>query len=72
MSFRHPNPLLRARATGHGGHQQSVGQSMEVEAAIEAVGDGAEVALGVRPSVAQPASLAEDCCKSGERLPELR
>ena len=47
MSFSQAKPILRVRAAGHRGHQQSVGQGMEVEAAIEAIGDGAEVALGV-------------------------
>ena len=47
MTFSHSNPALRARVAGRGGHQQSVGEGMEVEAAIEAIGDSAEVAFGV-------------------------
>jgi hypothetical protein len=59
MSFSHANPALGARTAACGGHQQSVGKGVEVEAAIEAIGDSAEVAIGVLAEVQGMVGTAE-------------
>lgn len=44
MNFSHrPNRVLRVRPALRRGHQQVLGQRLEAEPAIEAVGEGAKI-----------------------------
>jgi hypothetical protein len=51
MSFSHAHCMLGVGSGCHRGGQQPSGQRMQVETAIEPVGDRAQVALGVLAKV---------------------
>ena len=66
MCFSQRNPLSGARPAERSRHQQSIGQSMEVEASSEAIGNGTEVALGVLVEAEAVVGTAEAGLKIAE------